>query len=64
LKKGLKAEPANLAYFQVYLRLNYIFFLLVLMPKGQYIGQKLIKLVKISKAATTKSTMANTPIIT
>jgi hypothetical protein len=44
--------------------LIYSFFLPVLMPKGKYNGQKLIRLVSTRTTASTISIMPNTPVIT
>ena len=43
---------------------SFIYFLLVLMPKGKYNGQKLINDVSIKTTAKTPSTIANVPLIT
>jgi hypothetical protein len=42
----------------------YFFFAPVLMPKGRYSGQKLIKLVRINTADKTNNTIATVPEIT
>ena len=45
-----------------YIEINYFF--LVLIPKGKYKGQKLIRLVRIKIAENARSTIASVPDIT
>lgn len=57
----INKKARNPVLFLVYL---FVSFLLDLIPNAAYIGQKLIKLVKINTPATTSNTIPNVPEMT